>query len=331
MKKFLLFIWLLVTCSVFYACSSGESGGSSSSTSNNTSTTVNKKTSYLLDSTKKTYTNYSIEEIDKMFSENSYRTKQLFDDRLIGLVGVISSISSDGKEIIVKSSETEWTIKCVNKNSDAKEEVKKISVGDRTVVCGEVDDSERDEFKVSFEKIVKVNKDEDCKGFTDAVGNVCTSAEWTEENIGQLYYFYSNKWSRTSSDIFESGYEYNLGNDESVKVFYVDYKVVKRQAENQNNDGEEWWSIKEKGEVEDYLTYRLSLERMEYKTDSEKINGRKFDYYGGIAEKKASGQKNELYYGKVGDDYMIIVAYLYKGDPQHYDEVATLMSTIRVE
>ena len=133
------------------------------------------------------------------------------------------------------------------------------------------------------------------------------------------------------SDIFSSGFEYVLGSDESVKVFCVDYNDVKRQAENQNNDGEEWWSIKEKGDVEDYLTYKLSPERIEYKTSSEKIGEIKFDYYGGIAENKSSGQKNEIYYGKIGDDKMIIVDYLYKGDPVHTTEVAALMSTIRIE
>ncbi len=335
MKKIIYMALVLLICLLSIGCDDKKDSPSNpnpipNSDPDTVTTGVNKKTDYLLTSTKKTYLNYSIGDANKMFLENIYRAQDFFKDSNIGIVGIINYISPDGDEFKLIDPDSSWTIICSCKGDEAKSGLKKVSIGDRSLVCGIVKDNEYDSFKLNAEVINMIDDSIIVSGFSDSKGNLCLDMEWKEKQNGSLRYYYANEWNEVESTIFKSGYEYSLGNDELLRVFYVDYNDVKRQAENKDNNGEEWWFFQETDKVEDYLTYKLSPEVMTYKTNSEKINKIKYDYYGGLA--KNSTYKNELYYGKVGDNNMVIVAYLYRGDnPVHVDEVAALMSTIRVE
>ena len=105
-------------------------------------------------------------------------------------------------------------------------------------------------------------------------------------------------------------------------------EAIKRAEEIKNNEGKERTLLVETS-VEDYLTNILSPEIMDYKTSSEKVNGRSYDYYKGIATSITTVQA-EMYYSRSGDN-MIIVTYIYGENPIHSSEVATVVGSINLE
>ena len=147
MKKNCILCCILLSCMLLAACGKDDNSSSGKNQNNDSESTqsdtivYNKKNDYLLEAKKKTYLNYEIDDIEKMFSDNSYRTTEFFKNRDVGVVGRITSISSDGDEFVLQNFNSSWGISC-ECSSELKEVLKSVSNGDRALVCGTVKDNE---------------------------------------------------------------------------------------------------------------------------------------------------------------------------------------------
>ena len=291
---------------------------------------------------KNVYSGEIIDGISNEYKENPFRAKIKYKDYFIGLIGEILSISSDGKKIIFKSSDSEMNFVCDTSGGESKKNIKSLSAGDKVIACGKVKKYDTDGFSLKADFLEKISGDtgkyKNCKISYDK--RIFLANEIEEYELGNKICYIQNDWKSNIDKQFWSTYienEYKqkdgmvvkLDEDETLGLYKFSWKELCEKANAEENKS---FIQLEDDFVKKYLVGKLIRMNMTYglnvfyTIDSKRTNYMKFDYFHG--KKNGKNINSELFFNRQ-DDEVVAITYLYKKKPKHISEVELLIGSMK--
>ncbi len=291
-----------------------------------------------INNTSKTiFDNVLVEDICADIQNNSHRAATYYKDKKVALIGIIESISADGKKLFLKEPLNKIEIEVNLDNSDARKSIDNFSAQDNIVCSGTIKDLDESSIDVKCTNICKLpgNADNYKNGKTCGK-TVYTKSSLFQEKLNFASYISQIKWERTTikaefdSVYSEEGIQYKLDNDETVLIYCFDWKEIKKSSEIEKNDGKEWffWDVPKK--VETYALKELNDGRWEYKQKRERINGITYEYFIGEQMDVAIPEHSDVYFVHKSD-YLMAICYRYGKTNNHLDSVALLLGSLSYE
>ena len=295
-----------------------------------------KDTFYLGNYDKTLYENYVVYEVEDEFRENAYSAKDYFDGLNIGLLGIISSISDDGKEIIYEGTDNAPVI--ILNTKELKDKVKLLASNDVIIAYGKVSSCDSKEIKIKVNSIEYLEDEKilDYYSWTTSDGTIIYADEFTDEKVNDITYLVKSDWNLDNSiKLLDSAYKgnYYKASNEIIGVHYIN------KEELESISGEEksiFNTIKQQNTYQQRLELTAAGDvsvnaKYSVKSNTEKIADNKWKHYYGAGKK--SGNKNkklEVYMCEI-EEGLLIVSYEYEEKPNKLSWMSFLLNTIYEE
>ncbi|MCR5769931.1 MAG: hypothetical protein K6G87_01710 [Butyrivibrio sp.] len=293
---------------------------------------------------KTVYFNYSVDQVCAEYKENAYRASNKYEDFYIGLIGSIESISSNGKQITLKSSDSGMSFPCDCSKKQVKVQLESLTSGDNVIICGIVKKHEETEFKVKADRIITIGDIKSYEnGYTTSDGTVFLCDDVEQYRIGNNTCFVQKQWKEQLSDEFwnryiedvfdqKSGMVVQFGDDENSELLGIYAFSWSEIYEKASQDKSKGFFKSEKAFVEQYLLEKLVNKIMKYELGplntikSTKTDNVTFDYYYGTKESSGNNIHAEVFFIR-NDDELVAITYQFENEPQHLAEVVLMLGT----
>lgn len=155
--------------------------------------------------------------------------------------------------------------------------------------------------------------------------------EYREEKLGKLSFHVNQSWKGVSESLITDGdgLNYQLNEQEYVKVFYLDWTATRSAAEKAENKGKKF-KINVESQVEEYLTGRLSPATIEFKKGSKKTDNYKYKKHSGKTSNVNRTYQVECYYKKVDDYNIIAVIYVFGEKSENRKDFDNMLKSMKV-
>ncbi|MBR4758533.1 MAG: OB-fold nucleic acid binding domain-containing protein [Lachnospiraceae bacterium] len=294
------------------------------------------------------YNNASVDLVCKEFKVNGYRASNKYKGKYYALAGVVESIDSTGKKLVLKTTESSnLYFECTCSSKNVKEGIGKLSANDKVIACGKVKKADEKVFEIAVDEIIAVSNpiSQYDGGFTFSDGAVYLESDLAQFDIDETASIRllkkwkdiskEEEWNKKMNDSFGTvpGSIYDLGNDEMFGIYSFSWEEIRKMAEKKKNGGKEWKVFVE-DKVERFLLDTLSKGEFDYNfgiaksVKNIKVIDKKYDYFYGIDNDKEN--HSEMFFIRSGENFLACV-YDYGKDPKHCGEVAFVLSTMSVD
>lgn len=289
----------------------------------------------------KVYTIIPVDQIIASFSNNQKAAIEKYKNKKIAISGCVESKEEDLKSLHLKNNDESSKLEIICKFSDKSfvDQLGKIESGCIILVSGKVIRAKGDLLIIDGVILQTLNEKrvEDLSGKVDAYGTIYETESLGENTLPGIKYCYLKKWTPFNISWFntyqlgksEDAVHYDLGDDEFIDLYSLDWDKLVRTAKSVDNRREDFHFYTGNTErVIDYLTGDLAPGVCVLPNNIGKLNtnDRSFKYQ--VCTNRVNGAICvEEFFTKIDDRY-IVLTYYHNDDAIHVKEVAFFLGGI---